>query len=178
MSYHLVWSDPFHERQSYRDHSEKCVPSLPDRPWDCISHLLYPYSNMCPVLWYLLGSHLLFFGSQKYAASSIWNEFLLAFYIGRILEEKSFVSGMRDVGGLLFTEAFFTVTACCYRNKGQKKKSSTTSAISVINFEALDDRPRKAMWGFSVPVYFWVVWASNCNKYLFLLKMTSFSDTN
>lgn len=122
MSYHLVWSDPFHERQSYRDHSEKCVPSLPDRPWDCISHLLYPYSNMCLVLWYLLGSHLLFFGSQKYAASSIWNEFLLAFYIGRILEEKSFVSGMRDVGGLLFTEAFFTVTACCYRNKGQKKK--------------------------------------------------------
>lgn len=63
-----------------------------------------------------------FFGSQKYAASSIWNDFLLAFYIGRILEEKSFVSGMRDVGGLLFTEAFFTVTACCYRNKGQKKK--------------------------------------------------------
>lgn len=38
--------------------------------------------------------------------------------------------------------------------RAKKKKSSTTSAISVINFEALDDRPRKAMWGFSVPVYF------------------------
>lgn len=36
----------------------------------------------------------------------------------------------------------------------QKKKNVQQLLQYVINFEALDDRPRKAMWGFPVPMYF------------------------